>query len=361
MLDGNMTKPKGVALVQADKAGRQIADYEADYLGEILRSADPADDRFIDIRLAGKIAIVTLTRPDALNALSEELVSQFAAMVKEVDASGTIEGQEVRALIIRGAGRSFVAGADIEVFIGKSTEAIEQLAVDNMAVFTGLENLTIPVVSLVNGFALGGGNELAISTHYRIVTENAQLGQPEVKLGIMPGYGGMQRLPRLIGPRLAAEMAVNGESVDGEGAVSIGLADEFHPSCTALARAYQVAEEIISGQRDVSRPDWNAMADRQAAELQAILASDEVQGLLQSPAAPVEHAGDLQAARQYAARIALEAMQFGYKNGFTPGLENDARLFGVVVTAPSGQEWCRRFLAKDPLQSSFLTLLSPAS
>jgi enoyl-CoA hydratase/carnithine racemase len=230
-----------------------------------------------------------------------------------------------------------------------------------MAVFTGLENLTIPVVSLVDGFALGGGNELAISTHYRIVTENAQLGQPEVKLGIMPGYGGMQRLPRLIGPRLAAEMAVNGESVDGEGAVSIGLADEFHPSCTALARAYQVAEEIISGQRDVSRPDWNAMADRQAAELQAILASDEVQGLLQSPAAPVEHAGDLQAARQYAARIALEAMQFGYKNGFTPGLENDARLFGVVVTAPSGQEWCRRFLAKDPLQSSFLTLLSPAS
>ncbi|HJN50283.1 MAG: enoyl-CoA hydratase-related protein [Pseudomonadales bacterium] len=361
MLDGSMTKPKGVALVQADKAGRQIADYEADYLGEILRSADPADDRFIDIRLAGKIAIVTLTRPDALNALSEELVSQFAAMVKEVDASGTIEGQEVRALIIRGAGRSFVAGADIEVFIGKSTEAIEQLAVDNMAVFTGLENLTIPVVSLVDGFALGGGNELAISTHYRIVTENAQLGQPEVKLGIMPGYGGMQRLPRLIGPRLAAEMAVNGESVDGEGAVSIGLADEFHPSCTALARAYQVAEEIISGQRDVSRPDWNAMADRQAAELQAILASDEVQGLLQSPAAPVEHAGDLQAARQYAARIALEAMQFGYKNGFTPGLENDARLFGVVVTAPSGQEWCRRFLAKDPLQSSFLTLLSPAS
>lgn len=359
MLDGSMKKPKGVALVQADKAGRQIADYEADYLGKILRRADPANDRFIDIRLAGQVAIITLTRPDALNALSEELVSQFAAMVQEVDANGTIEGEEVRALIIRGAGRSFVAGADIEVFIGKSTSAIEQLAVDNMAVFTGLENLSIPVVSLVDGFALGGGNELAISTHYRIVTENAQLGQPEVKLGIMPGYGGMQRLPRLIGPGLAAEMAVNGESVDGQGAVSIGMADEFHPSCTALARAYQVAEEIISGQRDLVRPDWNALAAGQAAELQALFASEAVQRLLRSPAAAEENAGDLPAARKYAARIALEAMQFGYKNGFTQGLDNDARLFGVVVTSPSGQEWCQRFLAKDPLQPSFLTLLSP--
>lgn len=358
MLDGTMKKPKGVALVQADKAGRQIADYEAAYLGKILRRADPAANRLIDIRLAGKIAIVTLTRPDALNALNEELVSQLAAMVKEVGDNGTIEGEEIRALIIRGAGRSFVAGADIEVFIGKSRSVIERLAVDNMAIFTGLENLSIPVVSLVDGFALGGGNELAMSTHYRIVTENAQLGQPEVKLGIMPGYGGMQRLPRLIGPRLAAEMAVNGESLDGRSAVSIGLADEFHPSCTALARAYQVADEIISGQRDLSRPDWDAVAAGQAADLKAVFTNNDVQLLMDSPAPAEDNAGDLKAARQFAARIALEALKFGYENGFTPGLDNDARLFGEVVTAPSGQEWCQRFLAKDPLQSSFLTLLS---
>ncbi len=106
-----------------------------------------------------------------------------------------------------------------------------------MALFRRLETLPLPVVSIVDGFALGGGNELAMSTHYRIVTENAVIGQPEVKLGIIPGYGGMQRLPRLIGPRRAAEMAVNGESVDGRTAVMIGLAQEFHPSCTALAKS----------------------------------------------------------------------------------------------------------------------------
>jgi enoyl-CoA hydratase/carnithine racemase len=153
-------------------------------------------------------------------------------------------------------------------------------------------------------------------------------------------------------------MALNGESVDGRRAVSTGLADEFHPSCTALARAYQVAEEFISGQRELVHPDWDAMAARQTADLEAVLAGTEVKRLMASPAPSEENAGDLPAARQYAGRIALEAMQFGYINGFTPGLDNDARLFGEVVTAPSGQEWCKRFLSKDPLQSSFLTLLS---
>ena len=139
----------------------------------------------------------------------------------------------------------------------------------------------------------------------------------------------------------------------------MGLADEFHPSCTALARAYRVAEEILSGQKHRSSPDWNAMAARQAAEQQAVFSSDRVQLLMESPAPAVENAGDLQAARRYAARIALEAMRFGYENDFAAGLDNDARLFGEVVTSPSGQEWCQRFLSKDPLQSSFLTLLSP--
>ncbi len=359
MLDGNMTKPKGVALVQADREGRPIADYEADYLGEVLRAADPAKGEFIDVRLIDEVAIVTLTRPDALNALSEELVAQLSALVKEVDTSGAVAGRRTAALIVRGAGRSFVAGADIEVFVGKSTAAIEHLAQDNMAVFTGLENLSIPVISLVDGFALGGGNELAISTHYRIVTENAQLGQPEVKLGIMPGYGGMQRLPRLIGPRPAAEMALNGESVDGRQAVAMGLADEFHPSCTALARAYQVAREFVLKERQLTRSDWDALAPGQSAELEGLFASDRVKELLQSPMPPADQAGELTAARQYAARIALEAMQFGYQHDFAAGLDNDARLFGVVVTAPSGQEWCQRFLGKDPLQSSFLTQLPP--
>ncbi len=359
MLDGSMTRPKGVALVQADEAGRKIAEYEAEFLGRTLLEADPENNLFITLTLIDQVGILTLTRPDALNALNEALLAQLSALVEEVDTHGTLQGEKVSALILRGTGRSFVAGADIEVFVGKSAAALERLAAANMAVFTRLENLPLPAVSLVDGFALGGGNELSMSTHYRIVTENAVLGQPEVKLGIIPGYGGMQRLPRLIGPRRAAEMAVNGESVDGHTAVRIGLAHEFHPSSTALARAFQVASEFLSGQRKLVRSNWDALAADQSAETDALHRSEDIARLVNAAAPDQGNAGNLRAAREFASSMALAALYFGYENGFARGLHNDARLFGEVVASPSGQWWVQRFLAKDPLQSSFLTLLPP--
>ena len=211
----------------------------------------------------------------------------------------------------------------------------------------------------MDGFALGGGNELAMSTHYRIVTENAVIGQPEVKLGIIPGYGGMQRLPRLVGPRRAAEMAVNGESVDGRTAVRIGLAHEFHPASTALTRAFRAADELRSGVRRFQASDWDELAAGQSGELDALYGSDAVNVLLQSPTPAGETAEGLRAARRFAARLALEAMRFGYERGFTQGMDNDARLFGEAVASESGQWWVRRFLAKDPRQSAFVTLLQP--
>ncbi len=174
--------------------------------------------------MAGDVAVVTLTRPESLNALSEALLSQFAEVVREAASLGTIGGRTVKAIVLTGAGRSFVAGADVKEFHGKTADVVDALAWKNISVFTELENLALPVVALVDGFALGGGNELAMSAHYRIVTENALLGQPEVKLGIIPGYGGMQRLPRLIGPSNAAGVCVNGEPVDGSTAVSLGWA-----------------------------------------------------------------------------------------------------------------------------------------
>ncbi len=360
MLDGTMTKPKGVALVQADRAGRTLAEYEAEYLGQTLAEADPAAGRFLDLRIVEEVGIVTLTRPAALNALSEELVAQLAAMAEEISSQCTLRGQRVEALVVRGAGRAFVAGADIQVFIGKSAAALEQLANANMAVFSALEDLSLPVVSLIDGFALGGGNELAMSTHYRIVTENAQLGQPEIKLGIIPGYGGMQRLPRLIGPRKAAEMSVNGESIDGAEAVRLGLAHELHPSCTALARAFDVAREMAAGRLAVPRSDWDAMAGAQQGAVEALFGSPDVSALLETPTPEGAEATQLVPARRYAARVALEALRAGYELGFGAGLANDARLFGEVVASESGQNWCGRFLAKDPEQSSFLTLLDPA-
>ncbi len=356
MLDGTMAKPKGVALVQADRPGRSIAAYADGFLGRSIQRSDPAEGRFVDVRLLDGVALVTLDRPDALNALSEELLGQLGTVVETIAGTGAIGGETVRAVILRGGGRAFVAGADIAVFMDKDAESLEKLAADNMAVFTALENLPIPVVSLIDGFALGGGNELALATHHRIVTGNAALGQPEVKLGIIPGYGGMQRLPRLVGPRLAAQLSVNGESITAAEAVAVGLADEYQPAGTALRRAFEVAVELADRGQPLA-PDWSALAESRRAELDELLADPTVGDLLTAAAPDADGAADLVAARRYAARVAIEALRDGWELDIEAGLANDARLFGQVVASPSGQYWAGRFLAKDPAQQSFLVQL----
>jgi len=304
------------------------------------------------------VAIATLTRPEALNALNEDLLSQLASAVRELGSLGTLEGRQVRALVLTGAGRAFVAGADVTEFLGKPAGAIGGLAAKNIAVFTELENLSLPVIAVVDGFALGGGNELAMSAHYRIVTENASLGQPEVKLGIIPGYGGMQRLPRLVGPARAAEMSANGEPVDGYAAVELGLADEFAPSATALSVAVRRARGFLPGGKPLPRKDWDAIAAGQKEALDRLLGRRDIREILGGMPPGPEGAKDLRAARRAAAKGALLAMKYGYENGFSSGLENDARAFGEIAASPAGQEWVARFLNKDPAQSSYLELVS---
>ncbi len=357
MLSGTMRKPKGVALVQADRSGRQIAEFEDLFLGEKLRVSDPSAGRYIDLRLLDDVAVLALCRPEALNALSEAVLSQLSAVAREIRDLGTVDGKPVRALIVTGAGRAFVAGADVNEFLGKTADAIAALAAKNIAVFSELENLPVPVIAVVDGFALGGGNELAMSAHYRIVTENASLGQPEVKLGIIPGYGGMQRLPRLVGPWTAAGMCVNGEPVDGHEAVAIGLADEFCPSSVALHRAVLMAREAVTGRKTLARKDWDAAGTRQKQSLERLFAEPEVREILSAPRPDPDGAANLRPARLAAGKAALLAMGYGYENGFAAGLANDARAFGETAASPAGQEWVRRFLDKDPRQASFLTLL----
>lgn len=358
MLDGKMEKPKGVALVQSDRQGRTVAEYEEAFFGEPVRVGAPEQNRFIDIRLVGDVALLTLTRPSALNALNEELLTQFSEVISEIKNSRTFGGKPLSALILTGAGRAFVAGADVSEFVGKNTEEITNLAAKNIAAFSELERLEIPVIAVIDGFALGGGNELAMSAHYRIVTENASLGQPEVKLGIIPGYGGMQRLPRLVGPAKAVEICVNGEPIDGRAAVRLGLADEFSSSATALARAILLAREFVSQTRPFSRKNWDAMADEQMLEFSSVFADEGVIDILSAPTPDNATSNQVHAARKAAARDALLSMQFGYVHGFAEGLRNDARMFGGITASPGGQEWIRRFLAKDPLQALFFRQLA---
>jgi enoyl-CoA hydratase len=358
MLDGRMDKPKGVALVQAGRAGRTIASFESGYVGEHLVQADPAARRYVDFHLAGEVGILSLCRTEALNALNAELIAQLAEVIAELKKRKAVGGKRVRGLILRGSGRAFVAGADVTEFFGSDARRIEGIALSVLKLFSDIEKLHVPVIALLDGFTLGGGNELAMSAHYRIATENAVIGQPEVKLGIIPGYGGLQRLPRLVGPAKAAEMSINGEPISGREAVQLGLADEFAPSSSALAHAYQTVRAFVSGARKLPARDWNAIAARQGRKLKAMLARPEAKAMLAYEAPGADRAGDLAAARTYAGRFALKALEYGYAAGFTKGLRNDAKLFGEIAASPSGQEWIRRFIAKDPRQSSFLKLVS---
>ena len=134
-------------------------------------------------------------------------------------------------------------------------------------------------------------------------------------------------------------MSVNGEAVDGRIAVSMGLADEFAPSSTALLRAVRIAQELISGERRVARRDWAAITAAQMDDLEDLLKDDRIAALMATPQPDGEVAKDLEAARKYTARVAFEAMDFGYRSGFEKGLENDARLFGELAASPSGREW----------------------
>lgn len=358
MLDGTLAKPKGVALVQADSAGKSIDDYAQAYLGQTLHTANPDQEDYLQINLSPEgVGIISLQRIDALNALNDTLLAQIAETFGEIRDKKTLKGQPVKAVILCGADRAFVAGADVTEFRGNSAAKIAAIASYNINIFNDIENLDIPVIALVDGFALGGGNELSMSCHYRIATERAHIGQPEVKLGIIPGYGGSQRLPRLIGPRRALKMAVNGEAVDGREAVRIGLADEFHLSATALARAYQIAQELIAGKRVLAAKKWDEIAAAQRNELTELLADETVKKLLATPDLDGDAVKDIKAAREFAARFSIEAIRYGYENGFKKGLANDARLFGAVASSPSGQEWIGRFIDKDPEQSAFLTIL----
>ncbi len=189
------------------------------------------------IEVADAIAVVTLNRPKVLNALN-------AALLRELDAALTELGvnDSVRAVIVTGAGeKAFAAGADIEELAAVGEAEGEALAERGQRVFGKLESLGKPVIAAINGFALGGGCELALACTFRIASETARLGQPEVKLGLIPGYGGTQRLPRLVGKGAAMKMLLTGEMIGAAEALRIGLVDEVVTQSELMSRARALA------------------------------------------------------------------------------------------------------------------------
>ena len=176
----------------------------------------------IELTRVEEFALITLNRPDALNALSFALIGDLGRALDEVAAG------DARALLITGAGaKAFCAGADIKELTGRSLVAQKEGAEMGQAVFAKLDKLPMPSVAIVNGYAFGGGLELALACTFRIATKNAKMGLPEIKLGLIPGYGGTQRLPRAIGEARALEMIMTGRTVDAEEAVRIGLVNRL--------------------------------------------------------------------------------------------------------------------------------------
>jgi len=241
------------------------------------------------------IAYVTINRPEKLNALNrqvmEELFDCFQALQKD---------EEVRVVILTGSGeKAFVAGADINELAVQTPVEGKEASRFGQQVFDFIENLGKPVIAAINGFALGGGCELIMACTLRIAAEAARLGQPEVKIGLLPGYGGSQRLPRLVGKGRALELILNGEPVTAPEAHRLGLVNQVVPAAELLPAAEKMAQKIIAN-------------------------------------APL------------AIKFALEAVNHGMEMSLAEGQFLEATLFGLCCTTADMKEGTRAFLEKRP-------------
>jgi Enoyl-CoA hydratase/carnithine racemase len=192
------------------------------------------------VETTNNICLITINRPDKLNALNKTVMDELLSAVDEVYNNATI-----KSAIITGAGsKAFVAGADISEFQGLTHAEGMDLAHKGQFIFSRIEEAPKPIVAAVNGFALGGGCELAMACHFRIATDNAKFGQPEVNLGLIPGYGGTQRLTQLIGKGRAIELLITGNMLDAATALQYGLVNYVVPQEELINKARSVLEVV---------------------------------------------------------------------------------------------------------------------
>ena len=192
--------------------------------------------------LENGIFTITINRPDKMNALNQEVMNDINNVMDEV-----YKNAEIKSVIITGAGdKAFIAGADISEFSGLSQQQGMALAKKGQDIFFKVENCPKPVIAAVNGFALGGGCELAMACHMRIASDNAKFGQPEVNLGLIPGYGGTQRLPMLVGKGKAIELLLTGNMMNAADALQSGLVNYVVPQEDLLNKAKEILTIINS-------------------------------------------------------------------------------------------------------------------
>ncbi|MEK4171826.1 enoyl-CoA hydratase [Lysinibacillus sp. FSL L8-0312] len=247
---------------------------------------------FLSWKVEDGVAIITIARPPA-NALSRGIIAEVNAVLNAVE-----HDDAVRVLVLHGEGRFFSAGADIKEFTGvESGEEFTKLASNGQQVFERVESFSKPVIAAIHGAALGGGLELAMSCHMRFVTESAKLGLPELQLGLIPGFGGTQRLPRYVGVAKAAEMMFTSEPITGAEAVQWGLANRTFSDEALLDETLKIAKNIAK----------------------------------KSP---------------IALKAAIQTLQYAKHASFYEGIEAEATSFGTVFVSEDAKEGIQAFIEK---------------
>lgn len=253
------------------------------------------DAKNLKLDLDQRTAVLTIDRPQSLNALNAETLDELDAAF-----AGLANNSDVGAVILTGGGeKAFVAGADLKELASLDPVSARQVAARGQAVFRAVENFPKPVIAAVNGFCLGGGCELAMSCHMRIASETARFGQPEVKLGLIPGYGGTQRLPRLVGKGRALELILSGDMIDAAEALRIGLVNRVVAPGELMAASRKLASRI----------------------------------LLNAP---------------LAVRLSIEAVNRGLEAPLDGATSLEAALFGVACSSSDMREGTKAFLEKRP-------------
>ena len=194
---------------------------------------------FVTLEKQGHVGIMTIDRQEALNALNSQVLTDLSAAIDQAENDG-----EIYVVVLTGAGRSFVAGADIGEMKEFSSIDGKKFGVHGGEVFLKLENMSKPVIAAINGFALGGGCELSMACDIRLASEKAKFGQPEVGLGITPGFGGTQRLARLVGMGMAKQMLYTARNIDANEALRIGLVNAVYPQADLMEAAVKMANTI---------------------------------------------------------------------------------------------------------------------
>jgi len=247
------------------------------------------------VETADRIRVLTVHRPEKLNALNDEVMAALDAAIDQAR-----DDEAVGVVVVTGSGeKSFIAGADILELSKLSPLGGRDHSRKGQAVVAKLENLGKPVIAAVNGYALGGGCELALACTIRIASENARFGQPEVKLGIIPGYGGSQRLARIVGEGRAMQLCLTAEQIDAAEAYRIGLVNKVVPAGQALAAAKEMAKAILAN-------------------------------------GPI------------ACRLVLEAVRRGLEMPLSEGLVFESTLFGLCASTADMKEGMGAFLEKRP-------------